>query len=425
MRHLVLFRGARITGTLDLTHVHGAVGMELRGCSFDHRLLLEDAHLPWLALTGSCVPALDGDRLEVDDGLFLDEGFRATGHGEFCVVRLLRAHIAGQLVLRDAELTNDAGLALAGDGLQVDGDLFLQGFRAAGYGEFGVVQLRGAHITGQLVLTGAELTNEAGPALAGDRIQVDDGLFLDEGFRAIGHSEDGAVRLRGAHIAGQLSLAGAELTNEAGPALAGDALQVDGDLFLDKGFRATGHGQDGAVRLLGAHITGQLVLRGAELTNEAGPALHGDRLEVDDGLFLDEGFRATGHGQDGAVRLPGAHITGQLVLRDAELTNEAGPALHGDRLQVDGDLTLRRFRATGHGEASVVRLLSAHITGQLSLAGTELTNKAGPALAGDRLQVDNNMLFEECFRATGHGERGAVRLLGAHISGQLSYGVRS
>lgn len=36
---------------------------------------------------------------------------------------------------------------------------------------------------------------------------------------------------------------------------------------------------------------------------------------------------ATGHGKDGAVRLPGAHITGQLALR-AELANKDGLVLH-------------------------------------------------------------------------------------------------
>jgi hypothetical protein len=102
---------------------------------------------------------------------------------------------------------------------------------------------------------------------------------------------------------------------------------VDDNLFLDEGFRATGHGVDGVVRLSGSHIAGSLVLTGAELTNEVGPALYGDQLRVDDNLFLDEGFRATGHGERSVVLLRSAHITGQLVLRGAELTNEDGVVL--------------------------------------------------------------------------------------------------
>jgi hypothetical protein len=466
--------GARITGTLDLTGVEVPVGMELRGCNFDHPVLLEGAHLRWLTLIGSCLPALRGAGLQVDVGLFL-QGLRATGHGERGAVRLPGARITGQLVLSGAELTSEAGPALGGDRLQVDGDVFLQELRATGHGEIGAVQLRGAHIIGTLYLRGAVLTNKAGPALVGDglrvdgdlfsdgefratghgddgalrlvgariggqlglrgaeltnkvgpaldcdRLQVDDSAFLDGGFRATGHGEDGAVRLLRAHITGELSMRDAVLTNEAGPALGGDRLQVDGDLFF-QGLRATGHSKLGAVRLLGAHITGQLSLSGAELTNGTGPTLHGNRLQVDGGLFLDEGFRATGHGEDGAVRLLGAHITGQLVLSGAKLTNGTGRALAADGLQVNGDLFLDRgFRATGHGEDGAVRLLGAHITGQLVLRGAELTNEAGPTLHGDRLQVDGGLFLDEGFRATGHGEDGAVRLLGAHITGQLSF----
>jgi hypothetical protein len=80
------------------------------------------------------------------------------------------------------------------------------------------------------------------------------------------------------------------------------------------------------VRLPDAHITGQLNLDRAELTNAAGPAFIGDHLLVDSDMFA-EGFTATGHSRDGAVRLPDAHIGGQLNLNDAKLTNPAGPVL--------------------------------------------------------------------------------------------------
>jgi hypothetical protein len=102
---------------------------------------------------------------------------------------------------------------------------------------------------------------------------------------------------------------------------------VDGDLLLDEGFRVTGHGKEGVVRLVGAHITGQLSLSDVELTNEAGPALIGDRLQVDGSLFLDNGFRTTGQGDEGVVRLVAAHITGQLSLSHITLTMEDGLVL--------------------------------------------------------------------------------------------------
>ena len=321
----VRVHGARITGTLDLTHVPAAVGIELRGCVFECPVLMVSARLPWLTLAGSQLCALDCDGLQVDGDVLLGDGFTATGQSDYGALRLLGAHIKGQLNLNGARLTNETGPALIGDGLHVDGDVFGGGFIATGHGELGAVRLPGAHIIGQLNFNGAELANQAGPALIGDGLRVDGGLVLAEGFTASGPYERGAVRLPGAHIRGQLNLACATLVNPAGAALIGDHLEVDGGVYLD-GFTATGYGEDGVVRLPDAHITGQLNLDRAELTNPAGAALIGDHLRVDSDMFA-EGLIATGHSQDGAVRLADAHISGQLNLSQTKLTNPAGPVL--------------------------------------------------------------------------------------------------
>ena len=321
----VRVHGARITGTLDLTHVPAAVGIELRGCVFECPVLMVSARLPWLTLAGSQLCALDCDGLQVDGDVLLGDGFTATGQSDYGALRLLGAHIKGQLNLNGARLTNETGPALIGDGLHVDGDVFGGGFIATGHGELGAVRLPGAHIIGQLNFNSAELANQAGPALIGDGLRVDGGLVLAEGFTASGHYERGAVRLPGAHIGGQLNLACATLVNPAGAALIGDHLEVDGGVYLD-GFTATGYGEDGVVRLPDAHITGQLNLDRAELTNPAGAALIGDHLRVDSDMFA-EGLIASGHSQDGAVRLADAHISGQLNLSQTKLTNPAGPVL--------------------------------------------------------------------------------------------------
>ncbi|MGY1583888.1 hypothetical protein [Streptomyces sp. MN13] len=412
----------RLSFSLVLAHVtvtgHGEAGAV--------RLL--DAHVAGhldvagAELTNYGGPALVADRLKVGSIASLAD-LRATGHGEAGAVRLLGAHIAGHLDLTGAELTNRSGPALVAEGVQVGSIASLADLRATGHGEAGAVRLLGAHITSSLDLRGATLTNATGPALRADGLKVGSIASLAD-LRATGHGEAGAVRLLGAHIAGQLDLTGAELTNRGGPALAADRLKVSSSAVL-AGLKATGHGEGGAVRLLDVHIAGQLDLIGAELTNHGGPALAADSLQVDTYASLAE-VKATGHGAGGAVRLMDAHFTGGFDLIGATLTNQGGPtptndtgpALLADRLQVVGRASLADLRATGHGKASGVRLLGAHITGQLDLTGAELTNHGGPALYAEGLQSDSDTLLVD-LRATGHGEGGVVRLLGAHITGAL------
>ena len=78
--------------------------------------------------------------------------------------------------------------------------------------------------------------------------------------------------LFGARIDGQLSCAGATLSNEGGNALSADGRRDRRLRVPPRGFSATGE-----VRLLGAKIGGQLDCSGATLTNEGGDALFARR----------------------------------------------------------------------------------------------------------------------------------------------------
>ena len=344
------------------------------------------------------------------------------GHSKAGAVILRGAHISGQLDCTGAELRNDSGPALAASSLQADeGMLLTGGFTATGSGSAGAVRLRGAHIGIVLDCTGAELRNDSGPALEARGLQADEGMLLTGGFTATGVGEAGAVCLVSAHIGIILDCEGARLRNDSGPALAADSMQADAGVLLTGGFTATGSGSAGAVRLSGAHIGGQLDCTGAELRNDSGPALYADSLQVDQGMFLRDGFTATGSGGYGAVWLSGAHIGGQLDCTGAALRNDSGPALYADSLQVGQGIHLfGGFTATGSSGFCAVNLTGAHIGARLLCDGATLRNDSGPALiAYGGLQVGQGVFLRRGFTATGVGERGAIHLTGAHIGGDL------
>jgi hypothetical protein len=80
-------------------------------------------------------------------------------------------------------------------------------------------------------------------------------------------------------------------------------------------------------------------------------------------------------------------------------------------------LDLSGVRIIGDTDIGAVLLLGAHIGGQLGCDGANMRNDSGPALVADSLQVGLGMLLRRGFTAIGAGERGAVRLTGAHIGG--------
>jgi hypothetical protein len=236
------------------------------------------------------------------------------------------------------KICNDSGPAMNAFRLQIDQEVFLgDRFRAIGAGKRGAVQFAGARIRGHLNCEGAKIHNKFGSALYAPSLQVDQNLFLHS-FHAIGNSDDGAVQFAGAHIGGQLYCAGAKICNDSGPALDAYNLQVDQDLSLSNGFKAVGAGETGAVRLVGAHIGGQLYCAGAKMRNDSGPALNAYNLRVDQGLSLSDGFKAGGASSSSDVPgvvldLTAARIGGTLKFDRAGLENRND---HGALVRLDG-----------------------------------------------------------------------------------------
>lgn len=353
---------------------------------------------------------LDLENLSTDLNLDLKDCFLDEG------ILLRDAHLAS-VSLIGCQIEHLTEPPLEADGLTCR-MLDLRRAKIVGHASYGAVCLRGARIGGQLSCGGASLHNDSGPALVADAVQVGQSMFLGDWFTATGAGREGAVRLLGAHISLNVYFDGARLANDSGPALFADGLRVDLSMFLRRRFIAKGAGDAGAVRLVGARIGGQLSCDGARLRNETGPALLADSLTVGQAIFWVDGFTATGTGQDGAVNLTSAHI-GALNGNGASLRNDSGPALKADDLQAGSMLLNSGFTATGAGDVGAVRLVRAHIGSNLECDDASLRNDSGPAFVGDGLQLGGNMFLRGRFTAIGAGSLGAVRLTGANIDRNL------
>ncbi|MEV6644275.1 hypothetical protein [Amycolatopsis sp. NPDC051371] len=399
--------GARIAGTLNLDHVEAGTGLALVDCVVVNTISARHARLPWLDLSGSRIAGFDGTGVRIGHDLDFT-GVRATGSGDFGVLCLRDARVDGLTVFAQAEIRSGDGPALYLDDLECRAIKGL-GLRATGAGDSGAIRLLGAHISGEVFLGEAVLANESGPVVHADSAVVDGDLSL-AGATVTGAGGDGALRLLGARVGGQLDLGDGTLVNDSGPAVGADRLRAGG-------LYATGVTVTGAISLLGARVDGQVNFGGAVLANPRGRALSADSIQVE-GSFFGEGMKVRGSGEYGALCLLGAHVGGNCYLEGAELTNDSGAALSGDRLRVDGNVHLQGVIAAGAGEPGTIRLLSAHIAGELYFEGARIANDAGPALYADNLHVGGNVDLTGASVA-GAGEEGALRLHNAEVGSQL------
>ncbi|MFL6121937.1 hypothetical protein [Actinophytocola sp.] len=367
---------ARVVGPLELDYVTTTAGLDLVDCDLEEPLDVSNAVLPRLVLSGSRLTGIRGTSLRITGDARLD-GIVVTGSGDPGAVRLLGARVGGLLTLVRAEVRNDSGPALYADGLQVGGTLFLRDARLFGHSHRGAVRLPGAHVGGELNMEGIEVHNSTGAAVDGPELTVANNVLIR---RAVlhGHGEAGAIRLRGARIGGVLSMADAEITNDAGPAVLANRLRAEGHLsFSGAELSGTGAGGHGALSVVNARLSNDFYLGDVRVRNDSGPAVFADGVQVD-GTLIVLRARLCGAGEDGAVWLVGAQVRG-LRLAESEVRNESGPALFADRLQVREFARLQEMRLSGTGHATV-RLAGASAGGQFSLLDTTIEHPEGVLL---------------------------------------------
>ncbi|MEV4315415.1 hypothetical protein [Actinocrispum sp. NPDC049592] len=272
--HGIRISHARITGKLDVAHIHAPVGLYLRHSVFDDVALFHNAHFPRIDLTGTHLPGLYASGLQVDGALHLRYKFTVHGDGERGAVNLMGARIGGSLSFSDATLSNTVGPALNAERLTVEGALRMRkGFSATGAGRAGAVNLTIAHIKGFVLIDDARITNTSGPALRAGQLRVDGSLNILGGVVLTGGNWPGALDLAGAQIGGSLSFTGAEMVGAGVPAVRAERLRVGDQVVFHRGCTATGGGDRGTVVFKGAQVTGAF-------------DFHGLRIDSTDSLVL-------------------------------------------------------------------------------------------------------------------------------------------
>lgn len=345
-------RNVRVYGDLVLTACKVIPRLNFENCEFDDAIDLRRSELSELRF------------FECDiRGAFSAEliAVKWTFSMQYCTaektVRMIGATVGGGLYLNDSALTggeapDSNGQALAGDRVDVNGILYLQDLEAVGE-----VRLTGSKIGGSLALSGAKIQCVDGAPSA--RALNCDSISLAAGFSSNHASFRGEVRMLTAKIGGQLSLL--ETTMEAAGSNSGDdaAFSCDGITvgadMIGLGLKVTGE-----VRLQGATISGQLDLSGAILARGEAAGGHlvslaADRLKVGESAFMTKGFRA-----EGEVTMLGAQIAGKLSLAGAAidtgekerlglgLSGASIRELHVANMYVNGSMDLR--------EASIMSL---------------------------------------------------------------------
>ncbi|PPK68058.1 hypothetical protein V5P93_007406 [Actinokineospora auranticolor] len=387
---LLLEAGFTCDGVLDLTDATVEGTLRLAGA----------------VLRNPGAAALLGARLRISGSI------QAISLRVFGELRLRGAGVGGSVHLTGAQLAHPSGVALEATGLVVAGNLLcdsaggrfdvagtavLSGARIGGDAVFSGARLHDARDGDGQVLVLPRGTAADHYVLDAERLRVDGDLKLDSGFTA-----HGSVGLRGAHIGGHLLLSGAEMghramladqvkafaegrtTTRVPVALVADGVEVRGDVEArgtrfgetdSDGDARTAFRAYGQVRLVDAHVHGSASLSRAWLRGPGIDVLFADRLRVGGTLFLRK-VRASG-----SIRLQNAHIGSSLDCSGARLIKprlrpdgSVKPSLDARVATIGKDLLCSYgFRAIGG-----VRVRLVEVGKMATFAGARLGGRTGP-----------------------------------------------
>ena len=417
----VSVRGAYIEGDgpeggetrgLDLEGCILQGDLRLFRCRIPDQILLRGTSIESLFLDRSCLSVgISGERLTARGNLLLRH---ATVAG---IVRITQAKIGGGLDCDGSTIqaTEVAGeeqrVAIEADGLEVGGSVFLRGVKVSG-----PIRLISAKIGGQLACNGSKFTAEkdapaiAGVALAGDSLEVGGGVFLDDADVL------GEMRLPGAKIGGDFQCPGGrfralhDAAGKAGNAILADRLEVHGAVL----FRKTQ--VVGVVRMYGGTF-GSLECSGASFRAEKDtdgtpcPALLANRLRASRVKFSE--VHAKGEVCLLNARVGTLECIDSTFVAERDAAGKLGHSFSADGIAVEGLIVLSGVEAEGE-----FRLLSARVGGAIQCGGRFSDGKnsigePGYALSLDGVEVAGRI---DLRRVSAIGE---VTFLGARVASDL------
>lgn len=358
-RYALSLARCEIAGRIWAKYLTAIGGVSLGDASVGGEVWLRGAHL--VAVEGH---ALMAQSASFRSGLVADRckttqrNFQATG-----CIWLLGSQINGNVNLTGAQIRIDPNSrkyrSILATGAKISGSFFLRtGFRSEG-----TLYFRGARVQGDFDASSAQLHSRQNTTIDLRTAHVGGDFILENS------DIRGGIALRRANVDGRLSFRQTKITGSF-PAIVLVGSRIGGELD------ATGLVCAGGVDAQRLKIDGGLILHSARITSVDGIALDLTVASIGGGLLLSESGASSS--LDGALVLSRAIVRGGFIaeaatLKPGKTARNAGVAVEGNGLEVEGDVWLG-------GAAEIAR---ANIDGTVELCGAQFRRELRVANTGE------------------------------------------
>ncbi len=317
-----------IIGSLDLSAVEFPRPLKIVNCDFEDSLILDEAHLKSLNLSGSEFTQeepegalISGGQVRIDANLCFNK-LKVAG------INLYGIQIGGTLELSGARISswspNEHAIEM--DGATISGTV---AFADKCVVDGGISLVR-ARIGGTLNFISARICHKHS-AIDAAHLRVGGSVYFQAEF-----SSKGELSFSKAVIQGDLIANGATFRADHGLCFNGDSITIDGRLHLQEKFRSFG-----TIRMIAARVQNEFSISDSILESR-GPferAISAERLDLKNSLYIRGATTITGQTDFGD-----AHINGNVHIYDSELkpqnARNEGVVLSFSGAQIVGDLNL-------------------------------------------------------------------------------------
>jgi hypothetical protein len=364
------------------------------------------------------LPGLLGNGLRIRRDLDLSRSQISGAHrtsastSRSSAIWLCESEIGGRLLCVDTVIDGQGQRAIQADRIRTGGAVrLLHQFTSRGE-----ITLIGAHIGGSVDLTGAHIVSSDGPAVDLEDADVEGGVFLIEGPSGRRPEIRGRLDMGSARVIGRFLVRNAILEARtdvsagsiyASPSVIGKAinaarLSVGAEVVFEGRCEVAGTIDLSRGQTSSLSISGNCMLRAPGRT-----ALDLTSAEIGADLTVHPGAVV-----QGSIRLTGAHIRGNLSLQGTQLSApERSSLVSAHTATVDGYVELRDLRASG----GRLRFGSGTL-GNVVAVRAQLDNPGGFTLDLHQARVKGSVVLGDGFRSAG-----LVTLSRSTISGRLEF----
>ncbi|MEV3856447.1 hypothetical protein AB0J38_19235 [Streptomyces sp. NPDC050095] len=422
----VRVRGAVVQGRLNLDSISATHPLNLDHCYLPHGLSARGASIPGVTLRGCRIegrdmsplfaPGLTADWIDLTDA---SVKFAGSGTAVF----MPAAKVAGSVNLSDMYLSCPRARALFAQGLDVGGDLVMEGrFRAVGADPRALVDLAGAHIGIDVSLRSATVENKEGPCLHARGMHVEGRLLLNSGLVASGRTDRAAVNLSGVHVGGWFYLDDAEINNPGGSAVWMSHAQVGGSVKIGPRTEVRSGGTLASIDMDRSQVVGNVQLEHVTMSSTGGTCLSLLQASIGASLSVFGEVHLRNAGDDPLLRLDGISVGGNVRFERATFEAQRSTAISAANAQLGNDFLLGdEVTVTCSSDDDAVKLKRAQLGGDLNLQGVRIENLRGGALSAYDLTAVN-VRIEHHSILSSSSRRSTVRLYGARIQARLLLG---